>query len=199
MRKVTRHKITKNIDCDGLIHDFLTYYCYFNLFLLVCDMLNCFFFAQILVDLSTPEEEDSPECVKKVRAALRSSFGIDGFEVKLLELINSGDENISKLFVPQTLEYTIFSMDLDGDQQCILTLRGPNEIKNSFCGFGRTEKDAKNWAARNALTHLELFLRNIALFPAKDAQKEKPPASGSQQKPPTTNKPTPGRCLLTDL
>ncbi|VDN41659.1 unnamed protein product [Gongylonema pulchrum] len=118
---------------------------------------------------------------------------------ELLELINSGDESISKLFVPQTLEYTIFSMDLDGDQQCILTLRGPNEIKNSFCGFGRTEKDAKNWAARNALTHLELFLRNSALFPAKDAQKEKPP-SGSQQKPPaTTTKPTPGRCLLTDL
>lgn len=41
----------------------------------------------------------------------------------------------------------------------MLSIDGPNDMKNAFYGFGATEADAKDYAARNALIHLELFVR----------------------------------------
>lgn len=39
----------------------------------------------------------------------------------------------------------------------MLSINSPNDTKNAFYGFGATEQDAKDYASRNALIHLELF------------------------------------------
>lgn len=41
----------------------------------------------------------------------------------------------------------------------MLSINGPNDMKNGFYGYGATETDAKDYAARNALIYLELFVR----------------------------------------
>lgn len=38
----------------------------------------------------------------------------------------------------------------------MLSIDSPSD-KNAFYGFGATEQDAKDYASRNALIHLELF------------------------------------------
>lgn len=45
----------------------------------------------------------------------------------------------------------------------MLSVNGPNDVKNAFYGYGAAEADAKNFAARNALVHLELFVRTSEL------------------------------------
>ncbi|EFO27344.1 double-stranded RNA binding domain-containing protein family protein [Loa loa] len=100
-----------------------------------------------------------PDSLQKVRAAFRDGFDVTGLTEKLIKLINSGDENINKIFLNQKLNFVFLEPDLDGNLQCLLSINGPNDMKNAFYGFGTTETDAKDYAARNALIHLELFIR----------------------------------------
>uniref|UniRef100_A0A915Q3A8 DRBM domain-containing protein n=1 Tax=Setaria digitata TaxID=48799 RepID=A0A915Q3A8_9BILA len=100
-----------------------------------------------------------PQSLQKVRAAFQDGFGAKGLTKKLNELIKSGDENINRVFLNQELDFVFLSPDLDGNTQCMLSIDGPNGAKNVFYGFGATESDAKDYASRNALIHLELFVR----------------------------------------
>ncbi|VDM07518.1 unnamed protein product [Wuchereria bancrofti] len=99
------------------------------------------------------------QSLQKVRAVFQNGNGTQDLTKKLTELINSGDENINKIFLNQKLKFVFLEPDLDGNLQCMLSINGPNDMKNAFYGFGATEEDAKNYAARIALIHLELFMQ----------------------------------------
>ncbi|VDO52208.1 unnamed protein product, partial [Onchocerca flexuosa] len=99
------------------------------------------------------------ESVRKVRAAFQDGFGAEGLTEKLAELIKSGDENINKVFLNQKLKFIFLKPGLDGNIQCMLSINGPNDMKNVFYGYGATEAEAKDYASRNALIYLELFVR----------------------------------------
>ncbi|CAG9536443.1 unnamed protein product [Cercopithifilaria johnstoni] len=102
----------------------------------------------------------NPGLLHKVRSAFRDGFGTKGLTEKLTELVKSGDENISKVFPNPELKFIFLERDLDGNFQCMLSIDSPTDMKNAFYGFGPTEQDAKDYASRNALIHLDLFAGN---------------------------------------
>lgn len=55
-----------------------------------------------------------PESLQKIRAAFQDGFGAKGLTEKLTELIQSGDENINKIFLNQKLKFIFLEPDLDG-------------------------------------------------------------------------------------
>uniref|UniRef100_A0A0R3RI16 DRBM domain-containing protein n=1 Tax=Elaeophora elaphi TaxID=1147741 RepID=A0A0R3RI16_9BILA len=112
----------------------------------------------------TPAEATlHPGLLHKVRSAFQDGFGTKGLTEKLTELIKSGDENISKVFPDQELKFVFLERDIDGNFQCMLSLDSPVDTKNAFYGFGATEQDAKDYASRNALVHLDLFVGESSL------------------------------------
>ncbi|VIO90797.1 Double-stranded RNA binding motif family protein [Brugia malayi] len=136
------------------------------------------------------------QSLQKVRAAFQNGNGTQDFTKKLTELINSDDENINRIFLNQKLKFIFLEPDLDGNLQCMLSINGPNDMKNAFYGFGATEEDAKDYAARIALIHLELFMRTPE--PTRNStnssetqvavnsltQAKNPPENGSQNSSP---------------
>ncbi|KAM3724110.1 Interferon-inducible double-stranded RNA-dependent protein kinase activator [Dirofilaria immitis] len=99
------------------------------------------------------------ESLQKIHAAFRDGFGAKDLAEKLADLIKSGDESINKVFLNEELKFIFLKPDVDGNFQCMLSINGPNDMKNVFYGFGTTEADAKDYASRNALVYLELFVR----------------------------------------
>ncbi|VDK85054.1 unnamed protein product [Litomosoides sigmodontis] len=110
----------------------------------------------------------NPGLLHKVRSAFRDGYGTKGLTDKLTELVKSGDENISKIFPDQELKFIFLERDLDGNFQCMLSINSPTDAKNAFYGFGATEQDAKDYASRNALIHLELFAGSSDSLNASD-------------------------------
>ncbi|VDN05842.1 unnamed protein product [Thelazia callipaeda] len=104
------------------------------------------------------ENIEHPESLEKVHSTFRNGSLTQKLVKSLNDLINSGDDNINKIFRPETMKFSFLNPDGSGVKLCLLSIAGTDD-NNVFHGHGKTETEAKECAARNAFVYLEQLLR----------------------------------------